>query len=641
MNSIPMRSQGLAAAATALLAYILYSNLKGPSTRLISKPEVIARSISDKGSTKGADEDEEPEYDVVIIGGGTAGCVLASRLSENPKISVLLLESGGSAKDVFSTSIPVAWNAIMHSKHDYGLWTKPQENAKGETKYWPRAKLLGGCTAMNAMMFHQGAPEDYDEWARIIGDNSWSYKEFRKYFIKFEKYTPSPKYPDVDVKLRGSEGPVNVGYFGYCSAATTKWIESCINAGIPKSPDFNTPAGTMGVNKVMTYIDKKGRRVSAEAAYLTPDVLNRPNLKVAIFSPVSKIIFDTSKNPVKAVGVEFTSGLKNDGKRYRVRVKKEVILAAGAIHSPHILLLSGVGPKEDLHKHGIPVVHDLPGVGHNLYDHSTVTTRLSLKPGLSLQYLTAKSGLNLLSTQVELAKWYLTGKGPMGSNAGESAAFVRTDDPKLFSPDKYHVKDLASGPGAPDLELIMVPVGMTAHGFGDIPPGESITLIAVLLRPQSKGTITLKSANPLDAPVVDPHYLESSNDLAVLVRGLKLLVKVANTEPLASEVLRDVSDPLLDHDIGSLSDEDMEEEIRKRVETLYHPTSTCRMAPLEENGVVDSTLKVYGLQNVRVVDASIFPNIIAGHTTAPVIAVAEKASDIIKSSLIPENWVWK
>ncbi|KAF8516688.1 alcohol oxidase [Hysterangium stoloniferum] len=604
------------------MSTVLVSGLYAALTRkskhrqsLVAKPETVAREVS-----------EDPEYDVVIIGGGTAGCVLASRLSEDPTIRVLLLEAGDSSRDVLWSKIPAGISKMMHTHRDYDLWTEPQVNAAGAKKYWPRAKMLGGCE------FHAGAPSDYDEWAASFdeGAEGWADKEFRKYFLKFEKFTPHDEYPNVDVKMRGANGPVNVGYFGYCSNATKKWIEACVNMGIPANPDINTPAGTLGVTKVLTYIDKNGTRVTSESSYLTVDVLKRPNLKVAIHSHVTKIIFDTSGESKRATGVEFSN--KKGGPRYRVKVKKEVVLSAGAIHSPHILMLSGVGPKEHLEKHEIPVVHDLRGVGQNLQDHPVVSTRLHFTAGHSIQHITATSGLALFKVLGALANWTLRGKGPLTCNVAEGAAFVRSDDKKLFPPDKYKVKDETSGPNAPDLELFFVPVGYTEHGCGPVPPGDLGTLGAVLLRPQSRGSITLKSSDPFDAPLIDPKYLNSTSDVALLVRGLKLLIKLANTEPMLSALKQD-DNPLLDHNLGKLSDDELENEVRKRVETLYHPTSTCSMAPLEDNGVVDPSLKVYGLENVRVADASIFPRIVAGHTTAPSLAVGEKASDLIKESL--------
>ncbi|KAF8481381.1 alcohol oxidase [Gautieria morchelliformis] len=627
MSLLSRRSAKVLLIASGTVALGLYALSKKGSSHLIQNPDSLARRFE-----KEADPNDQPEYDIVIIGGGTAGCVLASRLSEDPNVRVLLLEAGGSSRHDPDSQIPAAYGRLMHSSKDYDLWTEPQINAENVKKYWPRAKMLGGCSAMNAQMFHAGAPTDYDEWADggQEGAKGWSYQELRRYFLKFENFAPHARYPSVDVSKRGTGGPVRTGYFGYMSKASSKWIESCVNMGIPLNPDVNTPAGTLGVTKVLTYIDDVGRRVSTETAYLTPEVLRRPNLKVAVDAHVTRIIFDTAGSVKKAVGVEFSH--KAGGPQYRVRVKKEVVLAAGAIHSPHILLLSGVGPKEHLAEHGIPVVHDLPGVGQNLQDHAVVNTRLNLKAGHSIHHIRGTSRFDSIKTLGSLARWKLTGGGPLSTNAGEAAAFVRTDDAKLFPPDSYQIKDESSSLTAPDIEVVMVPMGYTEHGFGYTPPGSLVTMGAVLLRPQSRGTIRLKSANPFDAPLIDPKYLDSPNDLAVLVRAVKLLIRIANTEPFASAQKKD-DNPLLDHNLHSLSDAELEAEVRKRIETLYHPTSTCRMAELGDGGVVDPYLRVYGLENVRVADASIFPRIPAGHTTAPAIAVGEKASDMIKQSL--------
>ncbi|KAF8581790.1 GMC oxidoreductase [Ramaria rubella] len=620
----------LAAASTAVALGFYVAHRQNNVYPLIDKPEFVARRV--EANEKECETEVEPEYDVVIIGGGTAGCVLASRISEDPNVRVLLLEAGGSSRHVALSQMPAGFSQLMHTSRDYDLWTEPQVNAEGVKKFWPRGKMLGGCSAMNAMMFHTGAPTDYDEWSQSEqeGADAWAHKNFLKYFLKFEKFTSDPRYPYVDPAMRGSGGPVRVGYFSHVSRATPKWLEACVNIGIPWNPDVNTPAGTMGVTKVLTYINASGRRVTTETAYLTPEVLKRPNLKVAVHSHVTRILFDITGLIKKATGVEF--GRVPGGSLYRVRVNMEVVLASGAIHSPHILLLSGVGPKDHLAAHGIPLVHDLPGVGQRLQDHIVVNTRLHVKPNHSLQFLAATKGFGLIKALLALVRWRFSGKGPMSTNSAEAAAFVRSDDERLFPPDKYNIKDESSGSNAPDLEAFVVPLGFTEHGHGPVPPVSMVSMGAVLLRPQSWGTITLKSADPFEAPRIDPRYLNSPNDLASLVRGLKLLIKIARAEPFASVTQHD-DDPRLDHNLYRLSDTELETEVRKRSETLYHPTSTCRMAKLEDGGVVDPFLRVYGLANVRVADASVFPRIPSGHTTAPSIAVGEKASDIIKESL--------
>ncbi|KAF8740099.1 hypothetical protein AX14_008727 [Amanita brunnescens Koide BX004] len=486
--------------------------------------------------------------------------------------------------------------------------------------------MLGGCSSMNAQIAQYGAPSDFDEWARIINDDSWSWDQFGRYFRKFEKYEVDPNFPEVDVSLRGSNGPIRVGYFPLNAKASKDFVESCKGVGIPSSADFTQPAGVMGANKIMSYVDQNRERVSSESAYFTQDVLARPNLQVAIHATVTRIIFEKNDGNIRAVGVEFARS--QTGARYQARAKRDVILSAGAIHSPQILMLSGVGPAEQLKEHGIQVIHDLPGVGHHLVDHPTVDICFKDRFNVSAKHAKPQTPVDGLKLLHSLVQYFTARKGALATNFAECAAFLRSDDPILF-PYYKALKDDSSGPQSPDLELITTPAGYKEHGIYMFPM-HSFLLHVVLLRPLSNGTLRLKSADPFRSPVMDPHYLEAPEDVERLVRGVKLISKIAKTEPFAGNLDLEDRSPLLDSDLDKKTDQELAELVRERAETLYHPACTCRMAPLEDKGVVDSKLRVYGISGLRVCDASVFPKIVSGHTCGACLASAEKLADDLK-----------
>ncbi|KAJ6452033.1 GMC oxidoreductase [Mycena vitilis] len=592
------------------------------------------------------------EYDVVIIGGGTAGCVLAGRLSENPAITVCLLETGESSLSLSLSRMPSAYSQLYGSEYIYNLETTGQAYAADRERYWPRGKMLGGCSSVNAQIFHTASPSDFDEWARtgLDGADKWSYVNLRKYFLRFEKFSRSTANPGVNSDLHGSGGPVQTGFFGYFSKIGAIFIEACYNAGIPFQPDFNTPEGTMGVGRFMTYIDAKGTRVSTQSAYLTPEVLKRKNLSVLTHASVTKIILESTSGSTCAKAVEVSPD--QGTLKLQIKARKEVILCAGAIHTPQILMLSGIGPADQLKAHDIPVVVDLPGVGAHLMDHATVDVALQETNGHSLFFFQQKTWLQTVKFAAALVQYLLTGKGPFSTNWMEAGAFVRSSDPTLFPPEAFpvQVEDRTSGANAPDLELTITPTGYLEHGRVVLP--DALGLHIVLLRsvllcafqpavslgnfgsPKSLGSVKLRSANPFDSPLLDPNYLSSANDLNILLRGMKLLNRVAGTSPLA-DIIGDQA--ARDPKFGPLnwataSDDTLASYIRENLESLYHPTSTARMALLEAGGVVDAELLVHGVKNLRVVDASIFPTIPSGHTSAPTIAVAEIAAEMIQDA---------
>ncbi|QRV97652.1 GMC oxidoreductase [Ceratobasidium sp. AG-Ba] len=617
------------AIASASAIALLMARLKGPAEQLVKRglvddPEKVGK-LERGTATFNEQREEEFEYDFVIIGGGTAGSVLASRLTERSDYKVLVLEAGTSGLAVDFTLVPAGFGKIMKSKYDWGLYTVPQKNCNDRELFWTRAKLLGGCSSSNAMMFHYGAPTDYDEWSKATDEpegKEWEFEHFQEWLRKFEKFYPHPDFP-LDESKRGTDGPIQTGFSGNYSNVSRSFVASCQAIGIPHNPDFNTSSGTLGVSKMMTYITPTFTRCSAEAAYLTPTVLARPNLTVATNAHVTRILFDGKR----AVGVEFARN--KEGPRYQARACKEVILCAGAIHTPHILMNSGVGPAEELNKHHIPVVQDLPGVGDHLMDHQAVAIRFPTVTGESLNYLNpahSNSIYDKLRRTKAIGQYLFFKSGPLTSNFGEAACFFRSDDTKLFPGLGPLSEDTTSGPGAPDIELISMPIGFTRQGEERL-ADNMMTIIATVLRPTSTGKITLRSNDPFDPPIIDPNYLSTQHDVDVMVRAIRVALRLTQTEPLRS-IIENTSDTrAIDKALLEADDAALVRVARERVETLYHPTSTARIG-----SVVDAKLKVYGLDGLRIVDCSVIPTIISGHTTASALAIGEKAADIIKAA---------
>ncbi len=518
-------------------------------------------------------------YDYVIVGAGSAGCVLASRLTEDPNVSVLLLEAGGSDKKQ-EVQIPAAFSKLFKTPLDWNYETEPQPHLKDRKLYWPRGKMLGGSSSMNAMMYVRGNRHDYDEWAES-GNPGWAFADVLPYFKKAEHYERGGS------DYAGSAGPLNVTDLRTVNPITSACLEAAVEAGLARTDDFNGRTQE-GVGATLV-TQKNGARYSTATAYLKP-ALKRPNLTVQTGAQVARVLTDGTR----AVGVSYL----RDGAQVEERARREVILCGGAINSPQLLLLSGIGPAEHLKALGIAVVADLPGVGQNLQDHLASGVQYHSKQPVSL--FSAEKPVNILN-------YLLFKKGPLTSNVAEGVAFVKTRPDLLV----------------PDLELLFAPSFFVDHGFGN-PPGHGFTIGVVLLHPESKGSLTLRSTNPTDPPVIQPNYLSSERDVQVMIEGLRLARKIGQARAL--DAYR--GDEFLPGEAAQ-SDADLAEFLRERSETLYHPVGTCRMGE-DPLAVVDPALRVRGVEGLRVVDASVIPTIISGHTNAPSIMIAEKAADLIR-----------
>ncbi|KZT35292.1 alcohol oxidase [Sistotremastrum suecicum HHB10207 ss-3] len=579
-------------------------------------------------------------YDYIIVGAGAAGCVLANRLSEDPAVSVLLVEAGKSHVDELKTKIPMTFPQVFKTQIDWAYETTPQQNVSGRRFFWPRGKLLGGSTSINAMMYHHCAPSDFDEWTADAP--GWSYAALRPYFRKAEKYAGHELHGDVDVSHRGNEGLWHTSHAPRLDVCND-CLQACRNVGIPYSSDFNTPKGTLGCNHMTSFCDAKGHRSSAATAYLSPILASRPNLHIVTMTSTTRLIFSPLSSVPKVMGIEVArtpvAGKPPSEQRWIINARREVILSAGSINTPQLLMLSGIGPKDELDKLGIPLVKHLSAVGQNLSDH-LMTGGISFraaKPGTTLDYLS-----NPANTLLPLAQWLLTGGGVLTNMIGAGAAFVRSDDRGLPFESKaskgLKTTDETSGKDAPDLELVWAPLAFLDHGFKTAPTGtEVFSLVATLLRPKSLGSLSLVSTDPFEKPRIDANYFAHQNDINVLIKGVRLCLRIARSRPLFNRLnLRsDNTDKddvfwLGDADPDKVTDDEIHEWLKKNVETLYHPIGTARMGSSSESSVVNPTLRVHGVDNLRIVDASILPYQLSGHTTAPVIAIAERASDIIK-----------
>jgi len=514
------------------------------------------------------------EFDYIIAGAGSAGCALAGRLSENPNTRVLLLEAGGRDWHPFIHMPAGLAKLVGLPTFNWSFETEPQAALNGRKLYWPRGRVLGGSSSINAMCYCRGHRKDYDSW-QAAGNPGWSFSDVLPYFLRSEDQENGAS------EFHGAGGPLSVQNLRYTNSLSEVFIQAAVQAGYPRNDDFNG-ARQRGFGYYQV-TQRDGRRCSSAVAYLRP-ALNRPNLTVRTRATVEQI----QLHQQRAEAVRY----RWKGKEVRSEAG-QIILAGGAIGSPHMLMLSGIGPAEHLHEHGIRVRHDLPGVGQNLQDHLDICTLVKSQKAITYDQMS------------ELAvglRYLLTRKGPGSSNIAEAGGFIVSQ----HAPDDR-----------PDIQMHFAPVLLDDHGRNRL-PGHGVSLHACPLRPESRGEVRLKSRDPAAAPSLQPNYLQTEYDRKLILECARLSREIL-AQPAFSNHIGEQIGPGAD----AQSDAAVMDYIQRKAETIYHPIGTCKMGndPL---AVVDHKLQVHGLDGLAVVDASIMPTLVSGNTNAPTIMIAEK-----------------
>ena len=532
------------------------------------------------------------EFDYIIVGGGSAGCALAGRLTEDPAVSVCVLESGGADDSVFVKApmgiIAMVPFGMMNSWH---YFTAPQAGLNGRKGFQPRGKVLGGSSSINAQVYTRCNPRDYDGWA-ALGNAGWSYADLLPLFKRAENSHCFSNDP-----YHGNSGPLHVSYLRSPSPANEAFRAACVEKGIPLNPDYNG-ASQYGISPTQA-TQFNGERWNAARAYLHANA-DRKNLHVWTGCHTRKIVLEGQV----AVGVE----LRRAGQILQLRARKEVILSAGAFGSPQLLMLSGIGPKAHLQQHGIPVVHDVPGVGQNLQDHITTSLIYRTPRWRDTIGFSVRGAVEVIKA---IFQWRRERKGWITSCASESNGFIST----------------CGNTDYPDIQLAFLPSIVDNHTRNPH-LGHGYTLHTTLMRPQSRGSVTLQSADPDQAPRIDPGFFSHPDDMAVSIKGARLGFEILEAQALASYRGKRL------HQFDVNDDAAMEKFLRNNCDTEYHPVGTCKMGPESDPmAVVDAQLRVRGIQNLRVVDASIMPKLVSGNTNAPTMVIGEKAADIIRQQL--------
>lgn len=527
------------------------------------------------------------QFDYVIVGAGAGGCALANRLSRDSSVRVLLLEAGPEDTNVWMKIPAGVPRVVADPKVSWNYVSEPEPGLNNRQIAWPRGRTLGGSSSINGLVYMRGTPADYDGW-REMGNEGWGWSDVLPYFKRGERHFGG------ESALHGANGELRVSPLTEPHPASDAFIEAAVNIGIPRNDDFNGPQQE-GVGYLQFMIGD-GERSSGASAFLNP-VRDRPNLKVQTGALVERVLLEGRR----ATGVQYSLG----GQSMRAQAG-EVILCGGSVNSPQLLMLSGIGPGAQLAEHGVALVHDLPGVGNNLHDHMYAHCLARVDESFSINRQIS-SKLRMIP---EVLRYLVSRRGLLNSAAAQVGLFTRTNPELIW----------------PDLQLQMRPFSMVSNGgMYQTVPEPKITASCALLQPHSRGSITLRSADPREAPRMLANYLTDARDLPPLLAGIKMIRKIFMAEPLAQHVTgEELPGP------GVQTDEQIIEYLRNNGQSMYHPVGSCSMGPDgDEMAVVDARLRVRGIQGLRIADASVMPKVPSGNTNAPTIMVAEKAADMI------------